>query len=58
MKDYTENDKRASFGYITITVPEYNKLKADQQKLNNLEAAGVDNWEGYSFAFEDDEDEN
>lgn len=32
-------------------------LKEDSEKLARLEAAGVDNWEGYSEAFTDEEEE-
>lgn len=33
------------------------ELEEDSKKLARLEAAGVDNWEGYSNAFRDDEDD-
>ena len=35
------------------------RLRKRDAKLTRLENAGVDNWEGYSYAFgsEDDEDE-
>lgn len=37
----------------------YRQLEADSRKLARLEAAGVDNWEGYHLAFSDeDEDED
>ena len=39
---------------ITIDKQLYLKLKRDSDFLRRLEAAGVDNWEGYSYAFEDD----
>ena len=45
---------------ITISREEYEKLSACRDKLYALEAAGVDNWEGYSYALEimgDDENE-
>ena len=44
---------------ITITMEEYEELKRDQDFLNCLAAAGVDNWEGYEYAQElmDDEDD-
>lgn len=44
---------------ITITVKEYNQLLKDSDWLRCLEQAGVDNWEGYSFAIDlrDDEEE-
>jgi len=43
-----------------ITVEEYEELKRDQDFLNCLAAAGVDNWEGYEYAQElmDDDDED
>ena len=37
---------------ITITKKEYKKLKANSRWLSCLEAAGVDNWEGYDYARE------
>jgi hypothetical protein len=47
-----ESDPRASFGYITISEAEFNKLKSDSDFLAKLRAAGVDNWEGYDEAQE------
>lgn len=41
---------------ITIPLDEYEQLKKDQEFLQQLEAAGVDNWEGYSEAFRKHED--
>jgi hypothetical protein len=43
----------------TVTIPKkvYERLKEDSRVLAALEAAGVDNWEGYSYAFEDEDDE-
>jgi len=32
---------------VRITVEEYLNLQLNQEKLNRLEAGGVDNWEGY-----------
>lgn len=32
---------------VTITRKEYDQLLADSAELARLEAAGVDNWEGY-----------
>lgn len=44
---------------ITITLTEYEELKADARFLANLQAAGVDNWEGYGFGYgEDDVDDD
>lgn len=48
-------------GTWTLTHQEYQQLLRDQNRLNALEAAGVDNWEGYSNAMrarqEEDDDE-
>lgn len=35
---------------VVISIKEYEALKADSAMLRALEAAGVDNWEGYSIA--------
>lgn len=35
----------------TITVQEYNQLLADSAWLSDLEAAGVDNWQGIEEAY-------
>lgn len=37
---------------VTITKREYESLLEDVNKLRALEGAGVDNWEGYSYAME------
>jgi hypothetical protein len=37
---------------VTISKEEYESLLDDQHKLECLEAAGVDNWQGYSDAME------
>ncbi len=43
---------------ITITAKEYNRLLKAEMFLSRLEAAGVDNWEGYCEACcSDDDDE-
>lgn len=36
--------------HVTITKEEYDALLRASQKLAALEAAGVDNWEGYGDA--------
>ena len=36
---------------ITIELDEYEQLLADSRFLNALKAAGVDNWNGYSDAY-------
>lgn len=42
---------------VEITVEEYEYLLQEQDFLNCLRAAGVDNWEGYSEAIEMMEDD-
>jgi ribosomal protein S2 len=37
---------------VSMSVKEYQDLKRDQKMLEALEAAGVDNWEGYPDAME------
>lgn len=37
---------------ITITKPKYDKLVKDSKRLEDLEACGVDNWEGYDIVLE------
>ena len=37
---------------IKISQEEYDQLIKDQKWLRALEAAGVDNWEGFDFARE------
>lgn len=38
---------------ITISRERYAELDAAEDKLNALEAAGVDNWQGYDIAMEE-----
>jgi hypothetical protein len=42
---------------VTLTRAEHEQLLEDQQFLRALQAAGVDNWEGYADAQEILEDE-
>jgi len=37
---------------ITITKKEYNELMEDSVLLSFLNAAGVDNWDGYEYAID------
>lgn len=37
---------------IKISVKEYEELREDQKLIRALEAAGVDNWEGYDYAMD------
>lgn len=41
---------------VTIAITEYRMLMRDRRELNQLYAAGVDNWDGFDFAFEEEED--
>lgn len=47
---YTEND------VVIISKKEYESLKRDSDMLMRLHDAGVDNWSGYYYAFQDDQD--
>ena len=38
---------------VTISQDEYDDLLHSDKVLRALQGAGVDNWEGYEFAFED-----
>lgn len=42
---------------ITITQKEYLDLLEDSKQLAHLAACGVDNWDGYSY-YGEEEDEN
>jgi hypothetical protein len=44
--------KKDGVEYITIPVSKYDSLIEDSIWLSFLEMAGVDNWEGYSYAQE------
>ena len=37
---------------VTISKKEYESLLKDSKKLSALEAAGVNNWDGYDYAIE------
>lgn len=37
---------------VTISTKQYNELISNQKFLFALQAAGVDNWDGYDFACE------
>lgn len=41
---------------VTIPLAQYQELLEAFIKLNKLEAAGVDNWDGYDWAMEDEEE--
>lgn len=53
MTDFVQDEYANETPVVTITVDTYMELLADSFKLRKLEAAGVDNWEGYSEAMED-----
>jgi len=38
---------------VVITAEEYKRLLIAEKVLQALERAGVDNWDGYGFAFEE-----
>lgn len=40
-----------------VATSELESLREDRDFLQRLRNAGVDNWEGYSFAFQDDEED-
>jgi hypothetical protein len=42
---------------VTISLKKYAQLITDQRTLRCLYAAGVDNWDGYSEAIGEDEEE-
>jgi hypothetical protein len=49
---FAEDGQELRTTHVTLTSAQYNRLIRDQNWLNCLEAAGVDNWDGYSVAFE------
>ena len=50
-----EGGDREMENKVTITTEEYDRLLEAENKLDALEVAGVDNWEGYEFAMEDNQ---
>lgn len=44
--------KRHDSEKTIISEYEYESLQEDSEKLNALEIAGVDNWEGYDYAMD------
>ncbi len=44
-------------GTITISKDEYLSLKVDSERLRRLENGGVDNWDNYEDALNENEDE-
>jgi hypothetical protein len=42
---------------IQISLEEYEGLQEAAKQLAHLEALGVDNWEGYSYYAEDEDEE-
>lgn len=43
---------------VEIDEKELGRLRERSRRLGALEAAGVDNWEGYSIALSEEEDED
>lgn len=55
IKEILESDskhKRYINRKVIISEDEYDSLQEDGEKLNALECAGVDNWEGYGYAMD------
>lgn len=50
--------KRPCQVLVTIHADKRAELQAAADRLARLEAAGVDNWEGYHYAFSDDDEED
>jgi len=48
MSDSLTNETKS----VTISTEDYEYLKSRDEWLQCLEAAGVDNWEGYDYAHE------
>lgn len=44
--------KGVTMDNVTLTREQFNMLKLNVRKLRALEAAGVDNWEGYDIAMD------
>lgn len=40
--------------YVKVPIDEYVDLKESENKLNQLEAVGVDNWSGFEDAFDEE----
>ena len=54
----TNEEKMSNPEVVTIPIAEYLNLVERDRFLSRLEEAGVDNWEWYHLAFEEDEDED
>lgn len=54
IKEFAKQKRRSSENpgvlFYSLTEQEYDRLLSDSAKLNALEVAGVDNWDGYSYA--------
>lgn len=46
----SNSQNESSVGMVTISQAEYDRLCKDSEWLGCLEAAGVDNWEGFDEA--------
>jgi uncharacterized Fe-S cluster-containing radical SAM superfamily protein len=57
MRMCTKGNDMQKYETVTITRKQYEQLKRDSDVLERLHDAGVDNWEGYYRAFQEDEDE-
>lgn len=54
-KNYVKKDECET---VTISKEEYENLLSNNKFLNSLEALGVDNWDGYSEAWEMSREDN
>jgi hypothetical protein len=55
--DTTTTALNAPSKTVTITLEEFTELVEARDFLYRLEAAGVDNWDGYHLAMEGDDDD-
>jgi hypothetical protein len=50
------SEERLTLRPVTISSEEYLRLLGRDAELSKLEAAGVDNWEGYAAAIREEDD--
>jgi hypothetical protein len=43
--------------HVSLNIIEYKRLVERDKMLSRLEAVGVDNWEGYHYSFENEDEE-
>lgn len=54
--EMSTNEVKVTGPTVVLTKEEYDKLVEDSEFLQALRNAGVDNWDGYSYALEELED--